>query len=216
MNIGDDISNLLRQIGPEAGIYQDVSKYNAARGGHSRRGLLGRTQPAALTVPADLAQPPQDEPPAAAPAPALAEPAPPETAAAQVDTETVEPAPAGEYSAGESADIRLDPAENPEDTEARFAPLQAAAATPVAFLLQAPAPRTEPAPTLAVEVPAATARPTSLSSLARRLSGDARPADGLDLSALGEGSAGASREPAAAPTQRLDRLFDRLASSLPR
>ena len=122
MNIGDDISNLLRQIGPEAGIYQDVSKYNAARGGHSRRGLFGRTQPAAPTMPADLAQPPQDEPPAAAPAPALAEPAPPETVAAQVDTETVEPAPAGEYSAGDSADIRLDPAENPEDTEARFAP----------------------------------------------------------------------------------------------
>ena len=45
MNIGDDISNLLRQIGPEAGIYQDVSKYNAARGGHSRRGLLAAPSP---------------------------------------------------------------------------------------------------------------------------------------------------------------------------
>ncbi|MGR6805810.1 hypothetical protein ACU6VI_05810 [Sphaerotilus natans] len=203
MNIGDDISNLLRQIGPEAGIYQDVSQYNAARGGNGRRGLFGRTQPAALTVPADLPQSPQNEPTAPSPT----EPARPETAAVS---------PTGESSAQESADIRLDPAETPEDNEARFAPLQPATATPVAFLLQAPAARTEPAPTLAAEVPAAPARPTSLSSLARRLSGEARPADGLDLSALGEGSAGTSREPAAAPTQRLDRLFDRLASSQPR
>jgi hypothetical protein len=216
MNIGDDISNLLRQIGPEAGIYQDVSQYNAARGGLGRRGLFGRTQPAALTVPANLPETasPQEEPTATAPVPA--EPPIPETAAVQVDTETVKPIPAAESSPGESADIRFDPAETPEDTEARFAPLQVTAATPVALLLQAPVARTEPAPTLDVEVPAAPTRPTSLSSLARRLSGEARLADGLDLSALGEGSAGTSREPAAAPTQRLDRLFDRLASSLPR
>ncbi|MFM2345470.1 MAG: hypothetical protein RL654_223 [Pseudomonadota bacterium] len=213
MNIGDDISNLLRQIGPEAGIYQDVSKYNAARGGQGRRGLFGRTQPAPLAPPAEST-------------PVLAEPAgeetAPETAPAGVAA-SLEIAPvtlADESFPTELTDIRADPAEISTDAtariEARCAPAQAGAATPVASLLQAPVARTEPAPTLVAEVPATPARPTSLSSLARRLSGDVRPADGLDLSALGESPAGTSREPAATPTQRLDRLFDRLASSLSR
>jgi hypothetical protein len=31
MNLGDDISNLLRNIGPDAGVYQDLTQYNASR-----------------------------------------------------------------------------------------------------------------------------------------------------------------------------------------
>ncbi len=58
MSIGDDISNLLRKIGPDAGIYQDLSQYNAARGGGQRRGLLGRAQSAPPQPPAAEASAP--------------------------------------------------------------------------------------------------------------------------------------------------------------
>jgi hypothetical protein len=31
MNLGDDISNLLRNLGTDAGVYQDLTQYNAAQ-----------------------------------------------------------------------------------------------------------------------------------------------------------------------------------------
>ncbi len=93
--------------------------------------------------------------------------------------------------------------------------LRPISATPVAAVLQGNQGWQLPAPTLAART-AATGKPTSLSSLARRLNSDTRSADELDLSALGDASSEAPIELAARPTQRLDRLFDRLASSMPR
>jgi hypothetical protein len=48
MNNGDDINNLLRTLGHDAGIYQDLAQYNASRAALRR---------AAMVRPADAAAP---------------------------------------------------------------------------------------------------------------------------------------------------------------
>lgn len=63
MNLGDDISNLLRNLGHDAGIYQDLTQYNAAQG--ARRRLPGHR---AVTPPAEAQAGPAPQPaPAAVP-----------------------------------------------------------------------------------------------------------------------------------------------------
>lgn len=57
MNLGDDISNLLRNLGKDAGVYQDLSQYNAAQAARRRLPLGGRParpaqEPAADAAPA--------------------------------------------------------------------------------------------------------------------------------------------------------------------
>jgi hypothetical protein len=54
MNNGDDIHNLLKTLGHDAGLYQDLAKYNASRAA-VRRAAMGRTTdpgPSAAAVPA--------------------------------------------------------------------------------------------------------------------------------------------------------------------
>ncbi|WP_310463148.1 hypothetical protein [Sphaerotilus sp.] len=54
MNNGDDIHNLLKTLGHDAGIYQDLAKYNASRAA-VRRAAMGRpTDPAAAAVVASV------------------------------------------------------------------------------------------------------------------------------------------------------------------
>ena len=254
MNLGDDISNLLRQIGHEAtGIYQDLSQYNAARG--PRRGLFGRTVPA--TLPGDLS--PLGEP-AAAPAPAptptgelaaeppaapnVPEPSGEETAVAALVADTAEaaaplvepeaalpavaaPEPAA-LEASEAPDTTPEP--EPELDDARFAPLSTfdasalaldpvmpASPTSVSLSLQSLATPAQDAATLAPATPTVPPTPMSLASLARRLSGETRRTDDLDLSVLGDDApATQPQRGVAGQSQRLDRLFDQLSSSLSR
>jgi len=253
MNLGDDISNLLRQIGHEAtGIYQDLSQYNAARG--SRRGLFGRTVPA--TLPGDLS--PLGEPaaaPAAAPAPAselaveppattdvpalsegetavaslAADTTEAEAAAPAVEPETARPSLAApEPTVAEAPDLTPEP--EPELDDARFAPLSTfdasalaldpvmpAPPTSVSLSLQSLATPAKDAATLAPATPTVPTTPMSLASLARRLSGETRRTDDLDLSVLGDDTpATQPQRGVAGQSQRLDRLFDRLSSSLSR
>lgn len=246
MNLGDDISNLLRQIGHEAtGIYQDLSQYNAARG--PRRGLFGRTVPA--TLPGDLS--PLGEP-AAAPAPAptptptgelaaeppaapnVPEPSGEETAVAAplVEPEAALPAVAAPEPAALEASEAPDttPEPEPELDDARFAPLSTfdasalaldpvmpASPTSVSLSLQSLATPAQDAATLAPATPTVPPTPMSLASLARRLSGETRRTDDLDLSVLGDDApATQPQRGVAGQSQRLDRLFDRLSSSLSR
>jgi hypothetical protein len=49
MNLGDDISNLLRNLGHDAGIYQDLTQYNAAQ--VARRRLPGQRAVASQAQP---------------------------------------------------------------------------------------------------------------------------------------------------------------------
>jgi len=213
MSIGDDISNLLRKIGPDAGIYQDLSQYNASRGGGQRRGLLGRTQSAPPQTPA---------------AEASAQAAPATTGVSSAPADNSNPVsvesstPRQEFLEALAGEIEkpapplpvesLRPLSSAPETGESQRPISA---TPVAAVLQGNQGWQLPAPTLAAKT-AATGKPTSLSSLARRLNSDTRSADELDLSALGDALSEAPIELAARPTQRLDRLFDRLASSMPR
>jgi hypothetical protein len=60
MNLGDDISNLLRNLGKDAGVYQDLSQYNAAQA--ARRRLPPGSRPVRAAAPDPVAE-------AAAPAP---------------------------------------------------------------------------------------------------------------------------------------------------
>lgn len=68
MNNGDDIHNLLKTLGHDAGLYQDLAKYNASRAA-SRRAAMGRppeaaalpASPAPAPVPVALTTP-RDEP----------------------------------------------------------------------------------------------------------------------------------------------------------
>lgn len=52
MNNGDDINNLLRTLGHDAGIYQDLAKYNASRAALRRAAMV---RPVEAAVPAPLA-----------------------------------------------------------------------------------------------------------------------------------------------------------------
>lgn len=57
MNLGDDISNLLRNLGKDAGVYQDLSQYNAAQAARRRLPLGGRPARPAPEPAADAAPP---------------------------------------------------------------------------------------------------------------------------------------------------------------
>jgi hypothetical protein len=61
MNNGDDIHNLLKTLGHDAGLYQDLAKYNASRAA-VRRAAMGRptepVAPPAATLPAAPEVPP--------------------------------------------------------------------------------------------------------------------------------------------------------------
>lgn len=46
MNNGDDINNLLRTLGHDAGIYQDLAKYNASRAASRRAAMVRPVEPA--------------------------------------------------------------------------------------------------------------------------------------------------------------------------
>ncbi|MEX8493392.1 hypothetical protein [Sphaerotilus sp.] len=61
MNNGDDINNLLKTLGHDAGLYQDLAKYNASRAALRRAAMVRPVEP--------VATPPQ--------APALAPATPP-------------------------------------------------------------------------------------------------------------------------------------------
>jgi hypothetical protein len=63
MNNGDDIHNLLKTLGHDAGLYQDLAKYNASRTAH-RRAAMGR--------PSEVVPSPPPSPAAASAAPAAA------------------------------------------------------------------------------------------------------------------------------------------------
>ena len=54
MNNGDDINNLLRTLGHDAGIYQDLAKYNASRAASRRAAEL---QPVAVSRRAEEPRP---------------------------------------------------------------------------------------------------------------------------------------------------------------
>ena len=59
MTNGDDIHNLLKTLGHDAGIYQDLAKYNAARAA-VRRAAMGRpAEPLAATAAPAPPPPPQ-------------------------------------------------------------------------------------------------------------------------------------------------------------
>ena len=82
MNLGDDISNLLRNLGHDAGgIYQDLSQYNAVRAARRRAAVAAglRQAPGPEPGPAEAADPlatlaaPDPAPPAAVVAPEPAE-----------------------------------------------------------------------------------------------------------------------------------------------
>ena len=64
MNNGDDIHNLLKTLGHDAGIYQDLAKYNASRAA-VRRAAMGRPVDPALTALAASAEPVPAVPPSA-------------------------------------------------------------------------------------------------------------------------------------------------------
>lgn len=66
MTNGDDIHNLLKTLGHDAGIYQDLAKYNAARAA-VRRAAMGRPAEAPVAV----SVVPVPAAPQAAPDPAL-------------------------------------------------------------------------------------------------------------------------------------------------
>ncbi|MEY2876315.1 MAG: hypothetical protein RLZZ373_3686 [Pseudomonadota bacterium] len=57
MNNGDDIHNLLKTLGHDAGIYQDLAKYNASRAA-VRRAAMGRPAEAATAAAGLPAAPP--------------------------------------------------------------------------------------------------------------------------------------------------------------
>lgn len=57
MNLGDDISNLLRNLGKDAGVYQDLSQYNAAQAARRRLPFGGRPARPAQEPVADAAPP---------------------------------------------------------------------------------------------------------------------------------------------------------------
>ena len=52
MNTGDDISNLLRGVGNDIGVYQDMTLYNASRSRIRHRLALSRSTAAAQSAPA--------------------------------------------------------------------------------------------------------------------------------------------------------------------
>lgn len=67
MNNGDDIHNLLKTLGHDAGLYQDLAKYNASRAA-VRRAAMGRpTEPVAAPVATPSAAP--EVPPSASEVP---------------------------------------------------------------------------------------------------------------------------------------------------
>lgn len=51
MNNGDDINNLLKTLGHDAGLYQDLAKYNASRAALRRAAMVRPVEPVAA-VPA--------------------------------------------------------------------------------------------------------------------------------------------------------------------
>lgn len=55
MNNGDDIHNLLRTLGHDAGIYQDLAQYNASRAAVRRAAMARPAEPPPTTT----VQPPQ-------------------------------------------------------------------------------------------------------------------------------------------------------------
>ena len=57
MNNGDDINNLLRTLGHDAGIYQDLAKYNASRAASRRAAMVRPVEPAAPVPQAPAAVP---------------------------------------------------------------------------------------------------------------------------------------------------------------
>lgn len=61
MNNGDDINNLLKTLGHDAGLYQDLAKYNASRAALRRAAMVRPVEPVAA-VPA--APPPAEPMPA--------------------------------------------------------------------------------------------------------------------------------------------------------
>lgn len=81
MNNGDDIHNLLRTLGHDAGLYQDLAQYNASRAAVRRAAMARPAEPA----PAPAA-------PAVAPAPLALAPIP---QAPAVAAPTPSPVPAG-------------------------------------------------------------------------------------------------------------------------
>ncbi len=64
MNNGDDIHNLLKTLGHDAGLYQDLAQYNASRAAVRRAAMARPAEPAA-TPPVAA---PAPTPPTAAPA----------------------------------------------------------------------------------------------------------------------------------------------------
>ncbi|MDZ7857935.1 hypothetical protein [Sphaerotilus sp.] len=69
MTNGDDIHNLLKTLGHDAGIYQDLAKYNAARAA-VRRAAMGRPAEPLATPAASAQAPAAPTAPAAAASPA--------------------------------------------------------------------------------------------------------------------------------------------------
>ena len=51
MNNGDDIHNLLKTLGPDAGLYQDLAQYNASRAAVRRAAMARPAEPAAVPAP---------------------------------------------------------------------------------------------------------------------------------------------------------------------
>lgn len=77
MNNGDDINNLLKTLGHDAGLYQDLAKYNASRAALRRAAMVRPVEPAAAVQ----AAPPPAEPtpapmPVLMPAPVAMQPPP--------------------------------------------------------------------------------------------------------------------------------------------
>lgn len=52
MNNGDDIHNLLKTLGPDAGLYQDLAQYNASRAAVRRAAMARPAEPVATEAPA--------------------------------------------------------------------------------------------------------------------------------------------------------------------
>ncbi len=55
MNNGDDIHNLLKTLGPDAGLYQDLAQYNASRAAVRRAAMARPAEPAAVPAPPAVA-----------------------------------------------------------------------------------------------------------------------------------------------------------------